>query len=69
MVVAGAEGTGGFRVNCQEAIIKIQEENGENLEESESCRNGEKYKDPKDLGVETERTGEGLGGEAWSEGK
>lgn len=42
MVVAGAEGTDGFTVNSEEAIIKIQEENGENLEESEGSRNGEK---------------------------
>lgn len=44
MVVVGAEGTSGFRVNSQEAI-NAQEENGENVE-SESIENGEKQKNP-----------------------
>lgn len=52
-----------------EGYYRILEDNGENLEEHENSGDGEKQKDPKDLGVRIQRTGDGLDGEDQNEGE
>lgn len=52
-----------------EGCYRILEGNGDNSEESENSGDGEKQKDPKDLRVRIQRTGDGLDEEDQNEGE
>lgn len=52
-----------------ESYYRILEDNGDNSEESENSGDGEKQKDPNDLGVQIQRTGDKLNGEEQNEGQ